>query len=78
MLLLRGVSSVLLAVLLSLMVFGWLDAFLRSESFPLRLAMSLLVLGVVGHCVYRFLWQPLAARLSDVAIAQHVQRRFPV
>jgi hypothetical protein len=78
MLLLRGVSSVLLTVLLSLMVFGWLDAFLRSEAFPLRLAMSLLVLGVVVQSAYRFLWQPLAARLSDVAIAQHVQRRFPV
>ncbi len=74
---LRGVSLGLAAVLGSGTVIGLVDYMLRSEELGVRLIFSLLILGATIAAVMRWIVPSLKPRLSDVQVAQYVERRFP-
>lgn len=77
MLLLYGVSCVLAIVLAAAIGLALVDYLFKFQDHGVRLIFSMTVAGVLVWAGYQFLWRNLRRRLSDVAIAQRVERRFP-
>lgn len=72
-----GIGLSLAALLGGVLLVGLLDYFLRVELTALRILLSFAVLLIAGLANYRFLLPALRSRISDVAVAQRLQDRFP-
>ena len=77
LLLLYGLGWTAAAVLLTVIVLGLADYFIRFQDRGVRTICTLGVLVVLGWAVQRFLWPALRARSSSVQLAQRVEKRFP-
>ena len=64
-------------IIVSLLVAGMLDYYLRVEYRPARLMMSAGLLIAIGWGLYRFLYPQLRGRSGSVSVAHRVQGRFP-
>ncbi len=72
-----GLSHCLLALLGGLLIAGWLDWWLRLDDTGLRVLLAVSVWAIVGWTLWRALWRPLRHELSDVFLAEQIDRRFP-
>jgi hypothetical protein len=72
-----GASLSLAVLLLGMMAAGWLDWWLRIDDVGVRVLLALAVWGVAGMTCWRFLWGPLRTSLSDVFLAEQIERRYP-
>ena len=72
-----GLSALVIGVLGGLLVLGFTDYLIRFEDRGLRVLSTLALLGITAWAIYRYLRPVLSLRLSDVAIARRVERRFP-
>lgn len=75
--LLYGISWVVGAALLAMLLFGTLDYLIHIEDRGVRAILTLVLLGVVGWTTYRHLLLALVSGLSDVQLALRIERRFP-
>ncbi len=72
-----GLAWMIVAALAAALVVGLVDYFLRSSELGVRFIFSLGVLACIGWAAWRFLWPSLASHLSDIQVAQRIQRRWP-
>src|SRR5688572_6155340 len=72
-----GLAWLAIGVLGSVLVLGLADYLIRFQDRGVRIIATLTLLGVVAWTIYRYLWPALSLRMSDVAIARRVERRFP-
>ncbi len=73
----HGVSCVAAIVLAAAIGLSCVDYLFRFDDHGVRLIFSVTVLGTLAWTMYRFLWHDVRRRLSDLAIAQRVERQFP-
>ncbi|MEE8451710.1 MAG: hypothetical protein V3R99_07335 [Thermoguttaceae bacterium] len=73
----HGISRLVAVVLGTLILLGSADYLIRFQDPGLKVICSLLVLASLGWTAWRYLYQPLATQLSDVALASRIERRFP-
>lgn len=74
---LHGLSRVLMLLLGGALLAGLLDWWLRWDHPLWRLMLGVSILGAACAAAWRDLAGPLRRRLSDVELAQRVERRFP-
>ena len=74
---LYGLSVFAATVLGTMAVLGLIDYLLRLQDRGLRIIASLVLLGVLGWTLYRYLWTALFVRLRNADLALRVQLRFP-
>ncbi|MEX2140321.1 MAG: hypothetical protein WD894_13745 [Pirellulales bacterium] len=72
-----GLSALMIGVLGCVLLLGFTDYLIRFEDRGVRILSTLALVGVTAWVFYRYLWPVLSLRLSDVAIARRVERRFP-
>jgi hypothetical protein len=72
-----GIACVVFAFLGGALVMGVADYLIRFQDRGVRVIATLTVLGVTAWAVYRYLRPVLLARITDVAIARRIERRFP-
>jgi hypothetical protein len=77
LLLAYGLGSLFALVLAAVLALGLADYLLRFEDRGVRIIATLALVAVTLLAVYRFVVPILSLRLSDVAIARRVERRFP-
>lgn len=75
--LVRGVSILVLAVLGSLLLAGWLDWRLNLPGL-VRAFLLLGFLGLTGWIGWRWLLAPLAARADDLTLALQIEKEYPI
>ena len=74
---LHGVSCTVLLLLTAVTLIGFCDWWIQLNSDVLRLCLGLSVLAATGIFIWRLLVQPLRDRLSDLALAMRIERRYP-
>lgn len=72
-----GVSRCLIALFGGMLVAGWCDWWLRFDDIGVRLLVATGVWGVVGWTLWQTLWQPLRRGISDVFLAEQIDRHYP-
>lgn len=72
-----GISRCLIALFGGMLVAGWCDWWLRFDDFGVRLLVAAGVWGIVGSTLWQTLWQPLRRGISDVFLAEQIDRHFP-
>lgn len=72
-----GISQSLIALLMGLLVAGWLDWWWRFDEVGTRLLVAASVWGTAAWTVWRGLILPLRHGLSDVFLAEQIDRRYP-
>ncbi len=73
----RGTALLVIAILAGVAVAGAVDVWTRSSSTPFRLLLTVAALAPAVWTVVTALLPPLKAKLSDVELAQRVERRDP-
>lgn len=73
----HGVSWVIAAVTVAVIVLGSSDYLIGLQDRGIRVIWSLGLAGALGWTCYRFVYLPALARLGDVDLAARLQRRFP-
>ncbi len=72
-----GICWVASAGLAATLALGATDYLLRFQDRGMRVLASLVLVGVLGWTVYRYLYPAWAARLGELDLARRLQRRFP-
>jgi hypothetical protein len=72
-----GLSRLIAVALAAVVVAGAVDWCLKLEDLGLRIILSLTVWGLVAVVAWRYVWQPLRVPLSDLFLAQQIERRYP-
>jgi len=73
----RGLSAILSALLGATILLGLTDYVLRFQDRGLRIMASLALLGALGWAGYRFFYLPAVVRFRNADLAVKLQRRFP-
>lgn len=72
-----GISQFLLALLGGLLLAGWLDWWWKLDDLGTRLLLAGAVWGLAAWTAWRVLWKPLRRELSDVFLAEQIDRLYP-
>ncbi len=64
-------------VLAAIILIALADYGIRFEDRGIRVLASVVVLGVIAWAGFRYLYRGLTARVADVELARHLERRFP-
>jgi hypothetical protein len=78
LLLLYALSWIVAAVVAAILVLGLADYWIRFRDPGIRILSLLAVMAAGGWAAFRYLRPLLTRRLDDVAIAQRIERHFPV
>ncbi|MFQ5733613.1 MAG: hypothetical protein ACE5KM_16880 [Planctomycetaceae bacterium] len=74
---LYGVSWIVVALLTAVTVIGVFDWWVHLDSDGLRLCLGVGLLMGLGALIWRLLIRPMRNRLTDLAIALRIERRYP-
>ncbi|MBI1346991.1 hypothetical protein GC163_11955 [bacterium] len=72
-----GLSACVVAVLGGSLLAGFCDWWLRIDDVGMRILLSIGLCGLGTFTLWRTLWRPLRFPLTDLVLAQQLDRRFP-
>jgi hypothetical protein len=72
-----GLAWLLIGFLGGALLLGFADYLIRFEDRGVRVMATLALLCMLAWTIYRYLWPVISLRMSEVAIARRVERRFP-